>query len=150
MTITTNNLRKYCSGLVEILIGFEVFKSTDTYLLVQELEAMFQKYPEGFARHFEKRNDQANLDGLSWLETLGLKKGKFERCFQEVGIIYRSVEDCESEADKFKGKFYYSVQVQADCHRTYYYRNTKLINGLIDSHFLPIIVESNKDLGIAE
>lgn len=150
MNIRTENLSKYCSGLAEILIGFEVFRSTDTYLLVQELEAMFKKFPNGFARHFEKRNDQAKLDGLSWSETLGLKKGKFESCFRGVGIIYRSVEDCEREADKFKGRLYYSVQVQAEGHRTYYYRNTALINSLISSYFLPLIVESNKDLGIAK
>ena len=89
------NLSRYYSGLIEILVGFEIFKSTDIYLLVLELEAMFKKHPLGFARHFEKRNDQTELEGLSWAETLGLTKYKFEKCFQEVGVIYRSVEDCE-------------------------------------------------------
>ena len=116
---------------VELLIGYHVFSDTATCRLVGALEDTFRRFPDGFARHFGLRNDQKLLVGNCWQEELRTTKYLFRKQFDEVGVHYKSLAEMELEADRFKGKFYCSVLVESDNHRTYYFRNHDLIKELI-------------------
>ncbi len=119
-------------------------KNENIQPLVEKLEYWFGQYPNGFAKHCEIRKDQNNLVGLSWTEELSISRYFFKKAFKEIGVYYSSPELFERAEDKFEGKFYCSVLHTSNNHRTFYYRNNKLIEAvrkkwfdeieLMDSH----------------
>lgn len=102
-------------------------KNENIQPLIEKLEYWFEKYPKGFPKHSEPRKDQDNLDGLSWTQELSISKHLFKKAFREIGVCYLSPDEFEQAADKFQGKFYCSVLHLSNNHRTFYYRNHKLI-----------------------
>lgn len=114
-----------------LFINFGCISKTMEF--IKELEATFRIYPDGFARHFEPRNDQQNLFGNSWSEILNTSRYKFNKYFDEIGVRYNSPDELPSKEikDCFQGKLYCRVFIKNDNGRTHYYRNHDLANRLL-------------------
>lgn len=135
---------------IDLIVARSLFEETRTAKLVRSLEEMFLYNPGGFYRHYRPALDQEKLEGRCWKEELGISRHIFRKLFDTIGVSYSSVEAYnDAGSDKFKGKFYARVLVEADNHRTYYYRNTSLINEeirllMIDAHDIDF------DMGISK
>lgn len=143
MTKTKNNINEkstdlnirvdeYYPQFVELAAEHYLNASENSKELIRELESMFRKYPDGFAKHFSPAFDQNRLYGKCWSVILNTTRYFFEKDFKQIGAWYKSQEEFENaDGDKFQGKFYCRVQVKEDNHRTYFYRNDVLIKKCI-------------------
>lgn len=111
-------------------------------LVMARLEVLFEEYPEGFAKHCEDRDDQANLFGECFTKELDISRGRFKRTFDLIGVRYHSFVEYLQATDKFQGKYYCSIIIPAPKHRTYYRRN----NAVIDLELTALI--NSEDLGL--
>ena len=139
---------------VSYIVELQKLKLVDSVvscILMARMEHYFAKQPKGFFKYKKPCVLQNHLEGLSWLEELGIKRGQFKNAINKICIRYQTVseyEEAKLEADGvFKGKYYCSVTDRQNYNKTTYYRNHKLVDREITKLLLPT-KSNNKDLFI--
>jgi len=100
--------------------------SDEAILIIDRLEYWFEKFPDGFYKHTTDCADQKELPGECWVKELGISRPTFKKYFAEIGAIYTDPQKCLEE--EFQAKYYYSVMLEGDNHRTLYQRNHSKAN----------------------
>lgn len=100
--------------------------------MVNELEDLFKKYPDGFYKFFAPCNHKDYKKGDSWAEEIMCSRVAFNRNFEKLGIRYSSRKKFFKEKDPFKGKMYVSYY-DRDIYKTFYIRNHKVADDFFSS-----------------
>lgn len=104
-------------------------------ILMTQLEYWFEKMNNKPFYKFLEPCDHASYEiGDSWIEELGMSKDEFRSAFSKIGMVYKSKKEFDKAEDKFQGKFYCSYIDRIE-RRTYYFRNSTLIEEVLKTIF---------------
>jgi hypothetical protein len=130
---------------IPYIVELQKLKLVDSVIsciLMARMEHYFAKYPKGFFKYRKPCELQIPLDGLSWLEELGIKRSQFRSAINKICICYNTINEYEKakleSGGIFKDKYYCSVKDQKNYNRTIYYRNHKLVDREITKFLLSI------------
>lgn len=118
--------------------------------LMTALKTEFSARPDGFAKHFGDAADQRELGGSCWEVIVNISRPTFNDGFAKIGCTYNSVEEYEqvrNGKDKRKSKYFYCRVKTTYKNRTFYYRNSTLVESVIKAHRDK---QNNRGLALAE
>lgn len=104
-------------------------------LFFQQIEFLFEKYPNGFYKFMEppKTKHDKYRPGYSWVEEMGFSKDAVRTAFVHCGgIAYKSKGDFKKAENPFVGDdgriYMYCSYYDRDKRLTYYFRNHPLVD----------------------
>ena len=111
----------------------DAFNCNHTATLFKYLEYWYAmpKFKEGFYKFLQPcKKHVLYREGDSWEEELKFGKKVFYKCFDKIGVRYKSKSAFMSENDPFKGKLYASYFDRKQG-KTYYLRNHLMVENFI-------------------